>query len=98
MPDIDSNNKLDQFEWDFCPRSFTSKRGKGVHERSQHPVQANEQILAHIDSRSVVPKEMELYTAAEAEAELRNENYMKNELMGVFDKSNTVVLNRLKNM
>ena len=98
MPDIDPNNNLDQFEWDFCPRSFTSKRGKGVHERSQHPVQANEQILARIDSCSVVPEEMELFTAAEAEVEPRNENYMKNDLMGVFEKSNTVELNQLKNI
>ena len=36
--------------------------------------------------------------SAEAEAKLRNEKYMNKHLMGVFGKSTTVELNRLKNM
>ena len=96
MADIDPNNNLDQFKCDFCPRSFRTKGGKGVHERSQHPVEANERIAARVESRLVVSEEMELYAAAEAAAQLRGVKFMNQHLMEVFGKSTPAELNRLK--
>ena len=96
MADIGPNNNLDQFKCDFCPRSFRTKGGKGVHERSQHPVEANERIAARVESRLVVSEEMELYAAAEAAAQLRGVKFMNQHLMEVFGKSTPAELNRLK--
>ena len=75
MADIYPNKNPDQFKCEFYARSFTSKCDKGIHKRFAHPVQANERIPARVESRSVVPEEMELYAAAAAEAKLRNEKY-----------------------
>ena len=77
--------------------SFSTKIGRGIHERKGHQVEANERIPASVESHSVGLEEMKLHVA-EADTELRSEKHTNEYLMGVFGKSTTVELNRLKNI
>ena len=90
MADIDPNKNLNQLKCSFCPRSFPTKIGGGVHERKVHPVEANEQISENVESCGVVSEEM-----AEAEAELRNVKYMNKHLMDIYGKMTSAELNRI---